>query len=56
VTVPASCVEAFLSYNKQLEWKREKMGIKNYKMGTQVRHETRGELIGREQECPRRAL
>lgn len=34
VTAPVSCIEAVLSYNKQLEWKREKMGIKIYKMET----------------------
>lgn len=34
VTAPISCIEAVLSYNKQLERRREKMGIKIYKMGT----------------------
>lgn len=34
VTAPVSCTEVVLSYNKQQEWRREKMGIESYKMGT----------------------
>lgn len=34
VTAPVSCTEAVLSYNKHLEWGREKTGVEIYKMGT----------------------
>lgn len=51
-----SCSAVVQSYNKQLDWRREKMRIEIYKMGTKLRHETRGRVRGREQDCPMRAL
>lgn len=33
VTAPISYIETVLSYNKQLEWRREKMGSEIYKIG-----------------------
>lgn len=55
MTAPVSCTEAVLSYNKQQEWRREKVEIESYKMGTQVRRERRG-VRRREQDCPVKAL
>lgn len=34
VAALVSCSAVVQSYNKQLEWRREKMGIEIYKMGT----------------------
>lgn len=56
VAALVSCSAVVQSYNKQLDWRREKMGIEIYKMGTKLRHETRGRVRGREQDCPMRAL
>lgn len=42
VTAPISCIEMILNYNKQLEWRREIMGIKMYKMEDRLKNEKRG--------------